>query len=160
MTTAKTAGGDKDHFKGESEFPAYAPSWIDRVTGWVGRRPGPSWGYYAGLGLGLLLVQVLVLWIEGSFATGTFFAAQVFTARTIAYFLALFQYLDCWAAAALSTLRPALNATEEEYGRLRYEITTLPARPMLLASVVTLLIATVQESLWGTLSSYEALIAA
>ncbi len=157
---AEAVGGGKDRSKGESEFPAYAPSWIDRVTGWVGRRPGPSWGYYAGLGLGLLLVQVLALWIEGSFATGTFFPAQVFTAGIIAYFLALFQYLDNTAVAALSTLRPALKATEEEYGRLCYEITTLPARPTLLASVVTLLIATVQESLWGTLSSYEALIAA
>lgn len=57
-------------------------------------------------------------------------------------------------------MRPALKATEEEYGRLRYEITTLPAPPTLLASVVTLLIATVPESLWGTLSSYEALVAA
>lgn len=106
------------------------------------------------------MVQVLVLWIEGSFATGTFFAAQVFTTGIIAYFLALFQYLDNTAVTALSTLRPALKATEEEYGRLRYEITTLPARPTLLASVVTLLIATVPESLWGTLSSYEALVAA
>lgn len=88
---AAVAGDDNGDSMSQEEWQEYAPSWVDRFTGWVDRRPGPSWGYYAGLGLGLLLVQVLVLWIEGSFATGTFLPAQVFMAGIIAYLLALFQ---------------------------------------------------------------------
>jgi hypothetical protein len=61
---------------------------VDRFTGWVDRRPGPSWLYFAVLGLGLLLVQLLVLWIEGAFPTGTFFPGQVFMAGITAYLLA------------------------------------------------------------------------
>ncbi len=45
---AEAVGGDEDHSKEKSEFPAYARSWIDRFTAWVDRRPGPSWG--AGVG--------------------------------------------------------------------------------------------------------------
>jgi hypothetical protein len=156
----KVARGHGVDSERQEEWQEYAPSWVDRFTDWVDRRPGPSWAYYAGLGLGLLSVQIVVLWIEGAFPTDTFFPGQVFMAGITAYLLALFQYSDNRAAAALSALRPALKATEEEYDRLRYEITTLPARPTLLASVVTLLVATVPESLWGTLSSYEALVAA
>ncbi len=156
---AEAAEGDKDDFRSESKLQAYPPSWVDRLTDWVAQLPGPSWGYYAGLGLALLLVQALVLWIEGPFPVGTFFPVQLFMAGLVGYFLALFQYLDNRAAAALTTLRPALKGAEQEYGRLRYQLTMLPARPTLLASVVTLSIATVLDNLPGAQSSFEALVA-
>jgi len=159
MMMAKATEGDKGNSKGESEAQEYAPSWVDRLTDWVAQLPGPSWGYYAGLGLALLLVQALVLWVEGPFPVGTFFPVQLFMAGLVGYFLALFEYLDNRAAAALTTLRPALKAAEEEYGRLRYQLTMLPARPTLLASVVTLFIATVLDNLPGAPSSFEALAA-
>ena len=87
---AKVAGGDRGNLKGERDAQQYRPSWVDRLTAWVARLPGPSWGYYAGLGLALLLAQALVLWIEGPFPIGTFFPVQVFMAGLIGYFLALF----------------------------------------------------------------------
>jgi hypothetical protein len=50
-------------------------------------------------------------------------------------FLALSHFLDDKAAAALTNLRPALTTSEEQYRCLRYQLTTMPARPALLASL-------------------------
>ena len=87
----------------------------------------------------MLLVQAIVLWIEGAFPIGTFLPVQGFLAGVIAFWLVLIHYLDERAGAALATLRPALKASEEEYRRLRYQVTTLPARPTLLASLAILI---------------------
>jgi hypothetical protein len=155
----KVATDDKANSKSESRPQPYAPSWADRFTAWVERLPGSSWSYYLGIGLVLLLVQAIVLWIEGAFPIGTFLPIQGFQAGVIAFFLALFHYLDERADAALTTLRPALKASEEEYRRLRYQVTTLPARPTLLASLAILISFIVMEHvIWRSLpSSFDAL---
>jgi len=118
VTMAKVAPDDKANSQRESKPQPYAPSWADRFTAWVGRLPGPSWLYYLGLGLVLLLVQAIVLWIEGTFPIGTFLPVQGFLAGVIAFWLVLFHYLDERAGAALTTLRPALKASEEDCVRL------------------------------------------
>jgi hypothetical protein len=64
------------------------------------------------------------------------FPAQLFIPAMIALFLAMIRFLDSRAHAALATLRPALKTTEDEYDRLGYRLTTLPAVPTLLASLV------------------------
>lgn len=33
--------------------PPYPPSWFDRFTTWVDRLPGPAWGFYVVLGIGV-----------------------------------------------------------------------------------------------------------
>jgi len=155
----KVAPHDKANFKSDSKTRPYAPSWVDRFTAWVARLPGPSWAYYPGLGLVLLLVQAIVMWVEGAFPIGTFLPIQGFQAGVIAFFLALFHYLDDRADAALTTLRPALKASEKEYSELRYQATTLPARPTLLASLAILISFIVMEHvIWRSLpSSFDAL---
>ena len=79
----------------------------------------------------------------------------------IAFFLAVLHYLDDRADAALTTLRPALKASEEECRRLRYQVTTLPARPTLLVSLAILISFMVMEHVvWRSLpSSFDALAA-
>ena len=39
---------------------AYPPSWLDHLTDWVERFPGPSWPYYLGLGLVLILIEIMI----------------------------------------------------------------------------------------------------
>jgi hypothetical protein len=155
----KVAPDDKANSQRESKPQPYAPSWADRFTAWVGRLPGPSWLYYLGLGLVLLLAQAIVLWIEGAFPIGTFLPVQGFLAGVIAFWLVLFHYLDERAGAALTTLRPALKASEEEYRRLRYQVTTLPARPTLLASLAILIsFIVIEHAIFRSLpSSFDAL---
>ncbi len=86
----------------------YAPSWVDRLTAWVDRLPGPNWSYYLGLGLFLILVQVIVLWAEGASPISKHMTVYGFLALVISFFLALFHYLDQRAGAALTALRSAL----------------------------------------------------
>jgi hypothetical protein len=142
---AKGAMASKDNSQRESKPQPYAPSWIDRFNAWVGRLPGPSWSYYLGLGLVLLFVQAIVLWIEGAFPIGTVHPVHGFLAVAIPYLLALFHYLDERSGAALATLRPALKASEEEYQKMHYQLTTLPAGSTLLASLAVLTIVFLTE---------------
>jgi hypothetical protein len=127
----------------------YRPSWIDRFTDWVERMPGPSWIYYLGIGLALVLVQAISPMIEGFFPKGKVIPAQIFLAGAIAFLLALFHYLEKWAGAALVSLRPALKVSEEEIQELHYQLTTLPAGRTLLASLATLTIVFIAEWIGG-----------
>jgi len=152
------ARDDQVNSRSESQSPAYAPSWIDRFTAWVARLPGSSGSTYLGIGLVLFLVQTAVLWGEGAYPVGTFVPAHGFIAGMMPFFLALLHYLDEKAGAALTALRPALKASEKEYSELRYQLTTLPARPALLASLGGAAIIILINEKLGTPSSFEALV--
>ena len=153
---AKAAEGEGIGSRSESQPQEYAPSWVDRFSGWVDGLAGPSWLYYLALGLVLLMVQTAVLWIEGAYPIGTFLPLHLATAGLVSYLLALLPWLDSTAAMALATLRPALTASEEEYRQLRQQLTTLPARPTLVASLVALTLVILAEQLGVTLTSFEA----
>ena len=142
---AKTAQDDTANSAKRSEPYLYAPSWVDRYTAWVDQLPGSSWLYYLGIGLVLLLAQATVLWVDGAFPIGTFLPVLVFVGGVFSFWLALLLYLVEGGCAALTTVHPALKANEEEYRRLRYQVTTLPARPTLLASLAILISFTVME---------------
>jgi hypothetical protein len=132
--------GISANLESESIPQLYAPCWVNRTNLWVKRLPGPGWAYYLGLAFVLFLVQTLVSWIEGVFPVGTVLPVQGFLVGVIALFLALFHYLDDRAGAALVLLRPYLTASEESYQELYYKLTSLPNRPVLLASMVILTI--------------------
>lgn len=125
----------------------YPPSWIDRFSAWVEQLAGPCWLYYIGIGLLLLLILSIALWVEGAFPTGTVLPVQLFLSGVFAYFLAMFYYLDEWAGSALATLRPDLTVDDNEYNDLQFQITTLPARPTVLASLTALALALITEAI-------------
>jgi hypothetical protein len=127
-----------DKARNDESTPPYSPSWVNYLTGWVARRGWPSWYFYFGLWLVLVAIQVAVLWIEGIYPIGTIFPAQLFIPAMIALFLGMIHFLDRRADAALTTLRPALKATEEEQAQLRYELTTMPAWPTVLSSLAAI----------------------
>lgn len=134
-----------DRSENDKKPQPYAPSWVNRLTAWVARRPWPSWYFYLGVWLVLVFGQISVLWLEGVYPIGTFgpassSRAQLFIPAMISLFLAMIHFLDRRAVSALETLRPALTANEEEYNQLRYQLTTLPAVPTLLASIAAICI--------------------
>jgi hypothetical protein len=114
----------------------YSPSWIDRITDWVGALPGPAWLFYVGLGLTLYLIEVAIQWSNGE--RGQLHPYLVVLVGFIPYALALIHYLDRRAETALDQFRPALNCSDAEYVELRYRLTTLPARPVLLITLIGL----------------------
>jgi hypothetical protein len=71
--------------------------------------------------------------------------------------LALCHFLDDRAAAAMATLRPALTSSEEQYNRLRYQLTTMPARPALLVSLGGLAFILIMNAITGTPGTFGAL---
>ena len=124
-----------DPIKAESEVRRYASSWLDRFNAWLARLPGPSWPYYFGIWLALVLLQHAVLWGEGAYPAGAFLPNHTAIAALIPLLLALSRFLDNRAGTALATLHPAMDAGEEEYRRLRYQLTTLSALPTFLVSL-------------------------
>ena len=127
--------------------PPYSPSWVDRLSCWVERRPWPSWSSYLAIGFGLLLIQALVVWGEGAVPFGSIDIAQAYLAAAIAFMLALIPYLDSRAGIALETMRPVLTVNDDEYPRLYYELTTLPSRATLLASLAALIFVFLTEAI-------------
>lgn len=113
----------------------YPPSWVDRFTDWVDHLAGPSWIFYAGLWLVLYLIEFVTQW-AGDLAT-TFHPFHIFFVGIIPLILALIHYLDRTADAALSKFRPVLDCSDADYAVLRYRLTTLPARPALIAALIS-----------------------
>jgi hypothetical protein len=120
---------------GNSETPTqpYPPSWVDRFIDWVRRLPGPSWLFYLVLWLALFLMANAVKWLDGSEPLGTIKPFYTVGASDGVYYLALMHYLKGAASVALRAFRPALTVSEVGYNKLRYQLTTLPARGALLA---------------------------
>jgi hypothetical protein len=114
--------------------PPYPPSWVDRLTDWIERRPGPSWLVYVAAWLALFALETVVKWSDGTYPVGTFFPFHAVWTGSGIYALALMNRLDHAAAAALDTFRPVL-VNDNAYSRLHYQLTTLPARPTLLMSL-------------------------
>lgn len=114
----------------------YPPGWFDRFTTWVDRLPGPAWSFYLILGLGVSVAGSAIQWIEGAYPLGTFNPLHVWTLGNFAYLLALMHYLDKSAFSAITSFRPILApADEATFASLAYQLTTLPPRSTLLASI-------------------------
>jgi hypothetical protein len=131
----------------------YPPSWIDRLTDWVQRLPGPAWLFYLGVALALALIRTIAAWGDGSYPAGTFLPVHVLLASTSVFYVFVVHYLDDRAGAALADFRPVLNVGPEAtrdagYERLRYQLTTMPARPILAWSLVGLLFGVINQPLF------------
>ncbi len=139
------------HRGAATERPAdrrpYAASWVDHLGSWVERRPGPSWSYYAAIGLVMLLSLLIVFWIEGALQISGFWPGQAYLIGAVVYVLALIHHLDRRAIAALETLRPMLQADEDAYRQMRYQLANLPALPALLASLAVLAFVVTSEAI-------------
>ena len=125
--------------------PPYPPSWLDRITAWVDRLPGPYWAYYLGLGLVLFATETALKWKDGVYPVGTFQLRHLNFAVWGIYILAAIHYLDRYAAQAMQSFRPALDPNKTNYESLVYQLTTSSATKTLLASLAYLL--------WGIYSA-------
>lgn len=123
----------------------YPPSWMDRVVDWIRRSPvGPSAFYFAMAVLGATLAHVLV-WQLGIAPVGHFYSPALLWGAWSAYPFAFVHYLDTEAERAFDSFRPALDLAPAQLARLRYELTTMPARPVLMSSLALVGVAAVSN---------------
>jgi hypothetical protein len=115
----------------------YPPGWADRVIDWVRALPGPSWLLYLAVGVALVLAEFSAKWLDGSYPFPQINIFHAFFVAIGVYAFAGMHYLDEYAETAIATFRPALTVSDREYEELRYRLTTLPARP---TAILTLLI--------------------
>jgi hypothetical protein len=150
---AQTVAGEQEQASGaieekeKADGQPYPPSWVDRLTDWVERLPVPAWVFYLGVAVVLALTRAIISWVDGSYPVGTFFPVHILITSTCVYSMLVVHYLDDAADAALADLRPVLNADDAGYERLRYQITTMPARPVLAWSIVGLVFGLVNQLL-------------
>jgi hypothetical protein len=133
---------------GSDERP-YTPSWVDRFTDWVEKLPLPGWAFYVGLGLVLILIQVLFLWLDDGVAVAeVLLPVIIFNGSSIPFLLALMQLLDDQAVTALDSMGPALEMTEPEFDMFSYLLSNMPSRPAMVAGLATLVFYLLMEGLW------------
>lgn len=121
----------------------YAPSRVDRLTAWVARLSLPPWVVYIIPAVALFVLITLITWWDGSVPVWELVPFYAVPGIVMAYGLALVHYLDRAALRTLETAHPVLNVDDEGYRLLRYELSTMPARPALLASVGGVVVALV-----------------
>lgn len=110
------------------ENRAYSPSWIDRIVSAIDRLPGPAWIYYVALALAVASLANVLRWMDRSLQFGSFDPFRVSEAFFAPYMLGAIHYLGLVARASLDSFRSVLGIGESELSRIRYELTTTPAR--------------------------------
>ncbi|MFC2023184.1 hypothetical protein ACFLT5_00400 [Chloroflexota bacterium] len=136
----------------------YKPSWVDGFTDWVETLPIRGWIFYAGTGLGLILIQVLFLWLDGGLAKAeVLLPIIIFNAFLTPFGLALMHLLDYQATAAINSMRPALVMTELEFDEFQYKLSNMPSRVALVVALVTLASLILSEQLQGVPIRFAAL---
>ena len=121
--------------EGAPERLPYPPSWVDRLTAWVDRLALPAWVVYLIPAVALFALITAITWWDGTFPVGEFFPFHAVPGIVTAYGVVLMHYLDRAALRSLEVARPVLDVDDEGYRLLRYELSTMPARATLLASL-------------------------
>jgi hypothetical protein len=114
----------------------YQPSGLDRYTDWVDKLPMSAELFYVAFAAILIGLQLVIQWNGSLDSIHAFPLAYILT---IPYALALMHYLDKVAAQTLARFRPLMSISDAEYDLMRYRLTTLPARPVVLAALIGVL---------------------
>jgi len=135
----------------------FRPSLVDRLNRWASKSTARAWVFYAALALGLILVQILVLWWTGGLGATELLPVVVFNGLATPFLLALLRLLDRQASAALDSVRGVFVSPELEFASLRYRLSTMPALPALLAGLLATAGTVLTELVAVVPSAYAAL---
>ena len=135
----------------------FTPSWIDRFHNWAKKMPVREWIIYVICGTGLILVQMLLLWLEGGLHAEELLPVIFFNGLATPFTLALIHLLDSQAVTALNSMRPILEMSESLLDQFRYEISNMPSRAALIVGLITPLFLILMERLWIAPVRFEAL---
>lgn len=113
----------------------YKPSWIDKITSAVKRTRIPFVIFYILAWLVFFTALILLRWRDGIFPVGHIDKTDVVMSLTSIFFVALVHYLDNWALNKMRIFRESIHVSDEEFERLAYQLSNLPPRPALIASL-------------------------
>lgn len=133
--------------------PPYRPSWFDRLTAAVDRLPGPYWAAYVVAFLAYLGLLAAARWRDSQPMT----SEAVFTNSLPFYGFWLIHYLNRRAAASLKAFHPAFTGSAAEFQEVHWQLTTLPAWPAAIASLLALLLGIASSQNWGWSSAHQVL---
>ena len=119
-----------------SDTAAYGPSFVDRFMGLIQRLPVPYWLTLLVLfALQSALVHALA-WIDGWLAAYTFSPLLLLFPGWLWGPIGIMIYLNSTSREAVSSFRPLLDIDDERLTRLKREFTTMPARSVVLSSIL------------------------
>jgi hypothetical protein len=135
----------------------YKPSWIDRFNDWVEKLPVREWIFHVVFGIGLILVQILFLWLDGGLHAEELLPVIIFNGLATPFALALIHLLDNQAVTALNSMRPALEMTEPEFDEFQYKLSNMPSRATLIVGLTFVVMLILSERLSTVPIRYAAL---
>ena len=114
--------------KGKSPGFPYRLSWMDRFFDWVERLPIPYFVFYILSYLALVLLQHILLWLDGTLPVGE--TAPIIFAQNVwfIFIAAVWHFLRKTASYALDRFRPALQISDREFANLKFRFTHLSSR--------------------------------
>lgn len=122
----------------------YRPSWVDRITAWIESLPTPPWLTYLIVATPWAVVFVGVQSWQGAYRESGFYAWHLFVAVQPFLGIAIIHYLDRLAAGAFRRFHSAMGGSQADSDSALYQLTTLPARQTIIASLLGLLFVAVQ----------------
>jgi len=120
----------------ESLYP-YRPSWIDQITAAVNKTRIPFVIVYLLTWLVFFLALIFLRWRDQIYPFGYIDKTDVVMSLTSIFFVALVHYLDNWAIKKLKIFRESIQVNDDEFDRLAYQLSALPPRPALIASLIS-----------------------
>jgi hypothetical protein len=129
-----------DGYPIDTPAPPYPRSWIDAAFDALERLPAPTWLVYVGLTVPSVLLASSALWLSGLKPWGDIDPEQAFWGAATIAILAACHYLRALAGRAFDAFRPALGNAVADPDRVRYEMTTMPARTIAVITVFSFVI--------------------
>lgn len=148
MVNTTTAMGEERPFK---------LSLIDRFNNWVKKLPIRAWIFFVVFGFVLVVVQVLVLWLEGGLQNVEILPVIIFNGLFTSFLPALIYLLDSQAVAALNAMRPVLDTSESEFDQYEYTLSNMPSPLPLVVGLTMLVLVILMELLLTVPIRYAAL---
>ncbi len=121
----------------------YPPSWYDRLLDWIDRRTGLGWLFWVVAGILVAAAANGLAWLVGYTPVGVIDPYITSGGLYLVIGYAGMHYLDAAAGRAWRVFRPMTQTDDAEADRFAYELTTLPVRPALLATLIGLVVAVV-----------------
>lgn len=122
--------------KNTNEMHPYPPSFIDRFMRFIQRLPIPYWLTYFLLFILESVINHVWAWIDGWLPVFTFNKLLLVFPLWQWGTLAAIAYLNITSEAILPSFRELLEIEDDSLEKMKYELTTLPTRGLMLSGVM------------------------